>query len=282
MLARLWIIMHHDLQTSPEARKIARLTGESVFATIGRLHAVWCWADTHSDDGAIRADLEDIDDTAECDGFAEAMIAVGWLTKTDDGLEFPRFGDHNGKTAKSRAKAFQRQQRSRRASANESVTQDRDKTVEPVTQDRDHTSHNNTEQDNAKAPTRENGGESRDSRGKRPPAEKFDWSKAPERMNTAKVRESLIEWYTYRSGAKLKRWQNITLLKTINKFDKLGGPEKLIEAIEHSISQGYQGLVSPKSGDRPAKPSDRIHNRQTAGGTADADLVRLKLTGESA
>ncbi len=280
-MARLWIIMHHDLQTSPEARKIARLTGESVFATIGRLHAVWCWADTHSDDGVVAAELEDIDDTAECDGFAEAMIAVGWLTKTDDGLEFPRFGDHNGKTAKSRAKAFQRQQRSRRASANESVTHDRDKTVEPVTQDRDHTSHNNTEQDNAKAPTRETGGEARASRGG-PSPEMFDWSRSPERMRTPKVREALIEWYRYRSGSKLKRWQSVTLLKTLNKFDKMGGPDALIEAIDHSIAQGYQGLVPPKRGGTATKPADRVHNRNTTGGGADADLVRLKLTGESA
>jgi hypothetical protein len=117
-MAGTWIIMKHDLQTSPEVRRITRKTGaESVHTTIGRLHAVWSWADTHSDDGVMIMGPEDLDDIAGCEGFAQAMQDAGWLTIGDDSITFPNFGDHNGKTAKRRAKDAARKGAKRAMSA---------------------------------------------------------------------------------------------------------------------------------------------------------------------
>lgn len=159
-MAGTWIIMKHDLQTSPEVRRITRKTGaESVHTTIGRLHAVWSWADNHSDDGTLHVEPQDLDDIAGCDGFAQAMEDAGWLVIGPDSITFPKFGDHNGKTAKTRAKAFQRQQRRRR----ESVTAERDKSVTNVTVERDHTEQDSTEQ------RRENAARSPVSDGETPP-----------------------------------------------------------------------------------------------------------------
>jgi hypothetical protein len=46
-------------------------------------------------------------------GFADAMTEVGWLTVEKDGVTFPRFDRHNGKPAKDRALAKDRQSEKR-------------------------------------------------------------------------------------------------------------------------------------------------------------------------
>jgi hypothetical protein len=136
-MAGTWIIMKHDLQTSPEVWKIEGATGLDTYGVIGRLHKVWSWADNQTADGLIEAPAALVDRLAECDGFAAAMVAVGWMVDHGDQIEFPDFGDHNGKTAKGRASAFRRQQKARREKCHASVTHDRDKSVTDVTHDRD-------------------------------------------------------------------------------------------------------------------------------------------------
>ena len=121
-MAGTWIIMKHDLQTSPEVRRITRRTSaSSTHETIGRLHAVWSWADIHSEDGRIVADPEDVDGIAGCDGFAAAMVDAGWLVVGSAAgsatICFPNFGDHNGKTAKRRLKESARKGSRRAMSA---------------------------------------------------------------------------------------------------------------------------------------------------------------------
>lgn len=156
-MAGTWIIMKHDLQTSPEVWKIEQATGLDTFAVVGRLHHVWSWADNQTENGAIEVPAAIVDRMTGTEGFAAAMVAAGWLEDHGDYIVFPSFGDHNGKTAKSRAKAFQRKQKARRDSCHApvtvqrdksvpSVTQDRDKSVPSVTVQRDHTAQDRTEQ----------------------------------------------------------------------------------------------------------------------------------------
>lgn len=113
-MAGSWIAMQHSLITNPKVRKIHRATkGSSIHETIGRLTAVWWMADEHSDNGSYEGSIEDIDDTAECEGFGEAMVLVGWLSVEGDTITFPDFGDHNGKTTKRRLKESKRKGESR-------------------------------------------------------------------------------------------------------------------------------------------------------------------------
>jgi len=153
-MARTWIIMHHELPSKPQVKLINRLTGaRSIPLTIGRLFTVWVWADTHSEDGVMRAEFEDVDEEAGCEGFAQAMLQAGWLDRTPDGmLVFPDFGDHNGQTAKTRAANYSRKQRERAKNEvrHTDVTPKRDKGTqerENVTLPRDHTKQNSTKQD---------------------------------------------------------------------------------------------------------------------------------------
>lgn len=99
-----WIKMEKSLGDKPEVRRLARALGVSRYDVIGRLHAVWAWADTHSLSGSgMDISEEDIDDIADINGFAEVLRQVGWLKGRAAALEFPNFDRHNGQTAKSRA-----------------------------------------------------------------------------------------------------------------------------------------------------------------------------------
>ena len=44
-----------------------------------------------------------MDRLARCEGFGAALVRVGWLVETGEGLSFPRFDRHCSDTAKSRA-----------------------------------------------------------------------------------------------------------------------------------------------------------------------------------
>lgn len=252
-MAGTWIIMKHDLPTCPEVKRITRATGaDSVALTVGRLFLVWTWADTHTEDGRVVAELADIDDEAGCDGFGEAMVSAGWLVVDGDAIIFPKFGDLNGMTAKTRAKESLKKQRQRRSKGTQRGH------VSPPCPDApgqtgDHTAQHITGQDKTKPTTRENP-ETVRAAGAGPgvkSAEKFDWSTVPDSMNTTAVRDALRDWYAYRRESGLRKWKNITLTKTLNKYAKAGGVVALIAAVEHSISQGYQGLVDPKSRGSP-------------------------------
>ena len=109
-----WIKMRVSLATDPAVIGIAARLDCTEFEVVGMLHHVWSWADTQSRDGHAPGVTEKwVDRYVQCDGFAQAMQSVGWLVITEDGVEFPHFDRHNGKTAKTRALGSNRQKKHR-------------------------------------------------------------------------------------------------------------------------------------------------------------------------
>ena len=120
-----WIKVRTNLPTEPRVWEIARVAGCSVPCAIGGLVAVWSFADEHSTDGVLRfVSQSRLDEIAGIAGFASAMASVDWLHVDDRGqISLPRFGEHNGETAKQRAQGTLRVARHRVASCNaDSVT----------------------------------------------------------------------------------------------------------------------------------------------------------------
>jgi hypothetical protein len=117
-----WIKMRPGLLTSPKVNGIARLLENSTpasealstghngplreivtrnvlrYVTVTALLLVWGAANEHTRNGTFHnADLSDIDDIAGVPGFAQAMMAVGWL-EYDAELEavtLPNFNEYN-------------------------------------------------------------------------------------------------------------------------------------------------------------------------------------------
>lgn len=106
-MASDWIKMRANLRSDPAVVSIARALRLDVDAVVGKLHAVWSWADGVTEDGLVDGvDAELVDEIARRKGFAAAMAATprsAWLIIRGNGVEFPRFDRHNGKSAKRRA-----------------------------------------------------------------------------------------------------------------------------------------------------------------------------------
>lgn len=109
-----WIKMRSNLATDPDVIDIAARVSMDEYGVVGRLQALWSWADQHSHDGTLpRATSAFVDRLTACPGFAEALRQVGWLEGRDSALRLPNWDRHNGNTAKARASETQRKQRQR-------------------------------------------------------------------------------------------------------------------------------------------------------------------------
>lgn len=123
LMAGDWIKMRANLAEDPAVLEIAAITGLDRFAVVGRLHRIWAWADAHTEDGnATGVTLAFLNEVSGITGFAEAMVEAGWLETLDKVISFPKFGRHNGQSAKRRALATRRKQKERHAT---SVTETR-------------------------------------------------------------------------------------------------------------------------------------------------------------
>lgn len=113
-----WIKMRADLHTHPKVVRIASALDADRLRVVGALHATWCLFDAHSVDGELDGyTTKTLNDMIGFDGFAQALIAVGWLDESASSLCMPRFSEHNGQSAKRRAQEADRKRNARKVSA---------------------------------------------------------------------------------------------------------------------------------------------------------------------
>ena len=108
--------MRTNLAADPAVKALVRALKLDAFSIVGRLHALWAWADEHSEDGTLPyITSEDIDDLTGKRGFAAQLHNIGWLTEAAGGLALPHFDRHNGSSAKRRATETERKRSGRNA-----------------------------------------------------------------------------------------------------------------------------------------------------------------------
>jgi hypothetical protein len=109
-----WIKIETVTPDKPEVFTMADALGIDPDAVVGKLIRVWIWADQQTRDGnAPSVTLSLLNRISGVSGFADSMITVGWLRKTEAGIEFHNFERHNGETAKTRAMTAKRVQKHR-------------------------------------------------------------------------------------------------------------------------------------------------------------------------
>jgi hypothetical protein len=87
------------------------------------LHAVWCLADEHTEDGNLPGyTLQALDESIGWTGFSRALKDVEWLIEEPQRLVLPRFDEHNGASAKRRAQDAERKRNDRETSAPDADT----------------------------------------------------------------------------------------------------------------------------------------------------------------
>jgi uncharacterized phage protein (TIGR02220 family) len=182
-----WIKMRSGLLTNPKVIRMSRILAsnrafmgwwlrgtnkvtcdETVYeicdvtvvtrVTVASLLSVWSAVnDASQEDGFVTGiTLIDVDEMAGVHGFGDAMLAVGWLQITDDGILFPNFDEHNtvgkarqdkrssgAKTSAQRTKEWRERKKQLELDVTRDETTSRDVSV---TSQRDHREEKNREE----------------------------------------------------------------------------------------------------------------------------------------
>lgn len=108
-MAEQWIKMRVTLVDDPKVIQVAQTIGTSNYEVVGLLHSLWSWADGHTSNGNASGISGDwVDKYLAIPGAANALVEVGWLLITENGINLPNFTQHNGAKAKTRAMSAKR------------------------------------------------------------------------------------------------------------------------------------------------------------------------------
>ena len=114
-----WIKVQTNLRTSPKLVRVASALKWTPVQSMGAVITCWMLADEHASETGLLEGLNfsDINLMVSCPGLAESMASVGWLKETSKGVQFVNYEEHNGSTAKSRAREQKRKAASRKCLA---------------------------------------------------------------------------------------------------------------------------------------------------------------------
>lgn len=107
-MAASWIKVEVITPDKPEVFQLSEILNLDPDAVLGKLIRLWTWADQQTIDGnancnAASVTRNAVDRITFVSGFADALIAVGWLADMGGVLIFPNFERHNGESSKKRA-----------------------------------------------------------------------------------------------------------------------------------------------------------------------------------
>jgi hypothetical protein len=213
-----WIKVQTCTPDKPEVHLIAERLGIDPDAVSGKLLRIWVWADQQTLDGNARSVTKSLlDRVTSVSGFADAMLSVGWLTKTEAGFAFPNFDRHNGQTAKKRATGAKRVENHRKTGAAKAFTECNARSVTSALPEK----------------RREEKSNNIDGR----PAE----NKIPESLNDSQCIASAERWFDYLDSKQLQdkspRGNEIMLESWWGEMARLGR-EGFLQAVTQSIAAG--------------------------------------------
>ena len=263
-----WIPVSLDLPRKREVLIIASRLKWSRYEVVGRLVEFWAWVSTESVDGRI--DGLSVDVLATIHGFDRrflgVLLDVGWLTQDEAGLIIPNFQRWLSHSAKRRLQAAERQRRARardpchanvtkmsRSQRDKSVTTEENSTEQYSTEDQIESStgmHGSVQIENQDEPPLESPPQKRGG--------KIDWAAVvfPSRCDTPDVRSAITEWLEYRR--KIGKPYRVPEKQITLLLARYGN--SIVEAINHSIAQGYQGCFPP------SQKGGEAHGRRYAAG----------------
>ena len=187
------------------------IDGDSV---AGKLIRVWVWASRNCNgDGVTNVTVKPIiDRCAGVTGFANTMIAVGWLEESNNRLTFPNFHRHCSQTAKERANTNRRVSTHRKKCNAATVT---NVTPSPL-----------------QKPLPEKRRE-----------EKSNKEEASLPFVSEKFKNTWKKWETHR----IEKKQRITPTTRDAQLSKLAvmGEVRATAALENSMENGYTGIFEP-------------------------------------
>jgi hypothetical protein len=108
-MAGEWIKVRTNLWDDPRIGQLCEITSQGEAAVIGGLYWLWATADEHSSDGLLTGmTTRTIDRKTGVQGLGVALVTIGWLAESEEGVTVSRFDEHNGASAKARAQTAKR------------------------------------------------------------------------------------------------------------------------------------------------------------------------------
>lgn len=217
-----WIKMRVNLASDPAVIQMADKLDSSENEVVGLLHAIWSWADGHTEDGtASGVSLRWLDRFLSKPGFANAMVECGWLEVTDNGLVFPGFERHNGKSAKKRAQTKNRQQSYRNAESVTEASPEKRREEKSINKPKAAKSH-----------------------GKIDPLVKLLQGEFEALAKNSDKRESLKTWLAHLKERLTSKYSESGARTHLKRIDEMS-PEDFSKAVEYSTESNYQKLIIP-------------------------------------
>lgn len=228
-MASSWIKVEVITPDKPEIFQIAEILNIDPDAVLGKLVRIWAWADQQTVDGNAGSVTKGVlDRIAFITGFADALIAVGWLAYDGNKLILPNFERHNGESSK------------KRALTNRRVAAHRKNETQKVT----------LAALQKALPEEEEDEEVKDKIPPNPPRgrEQKKSYPYPEQLNA----EAWDEWKAYRSEMRFKayapteRSEGAAITELINLSG--GNHTRQMQIVKQSMAKGWKGLFELKGG----------------------------------
>lgn len=262
-MAFAWIKIEDSTPDKPEVWKMAERLAIDADAVLGKLVRIWIWADQQTLDGnAASVTRALLDRCAGVTGFADAMIAVGWLQATEGGVRFLHFERHNGETAKKRALTRRRVERHRSCNA-DSVTETPIGNAGGVTKRREEKKNNKTE---TETHARTRGQALAKSQPPAPDPVLADLDAPadpviiPESMQAPEVLRAARQWFRHLQTRAPERvpQADSEQLRAFWVYAGGLGQDRFLKAVAFSVGRGYSNLVEEVEQDvRHAKTTGR-------------------------
>ncbi len=252
-----WIKIETSLPRKPEVMQLADILGIDEFAVVGHLVCFWSWADetVSLECPVVTGTKRGLDRVAGRDGFADAMITVGWLQMEGNAVSIPHLDYHLDQGAKTRA-LEQRKKAKQRVKAEKPV-------LSRKCPDNSGTTPGPEERRGEKNESLY-GGEKNSPLTQTQIAHDFSDVVIPTKMQTPECAATAARWFEYLSqiGAQHKRPDQspIALQEWWMQMARLG-PEGFHEAVSRSIVSKHQTVKNLPDDMLPkgptAKPVDK-------------------------
>ncbi|HBX8038529.1 TPA: DNA replication domain protein [Klebsiella pneumoniae] len=230
-MASSWIKVEVITPDKPEIFQIAEILNIDPDAVLGKLVRIWAWADQQTVDGNAGSVTKGVlDRIAFITGFADALIAVGWLAYDGNKLILPNFERHNGESSKKRA-LTNRRVAAHRKNETQKVTLAALQKALPEEEEE--------EEEEVKDKIPPNPPRGREQKKSYP---------YPEQLNA----EAWDEWKAYRSEMRFKayapteRSEGAAITELINLSG--GNHTRQMQIVKQSMAKGWKGLFELKGG----------------------------------
>ncbi|EMP7528603.1 DNA replication domain protein [Klebsiella pneumoniae] len=230
-MASSWIKVEVITPDKPEIFQIAEILNIDPDAVLGKLVRIWAWADQQTVDGNAGSVTKGVlDRIAFITGFADALIAVGWLAYDGNKLILPNFERHNGESSKKRA-LTNRRVAAHRKNETQKVTLAALQKALPEEEEEEE------EEVKDKIPPNPPRG--------REPKKSYPY---PDQLNA----EAWDEWKAYRSEMRFKayapteRSEGAAITELINLSG--GNHARQMQIVKQSMAKGWKGLFELKGG----------------------------------